>query len=137
MVDDMLKRISKAHQRSLAVEEATRERDRCRDKLFEDLYGIYIEVRELHHRDKQKVLNKPGHGWFWKHRLSLDVMQRVCPELHANERSKYAAVLRFAAKNNLPKSKIGSFIRENGGIKGCFKKEKALREKVRRKASKA
>ena len=47
--------------------------------------------------------------------------------LNPRTQSKYAAVLRFIRKKKKPGQSIRRFVQANGGLNGCVKKEKRLR----------
>jgi hypothetical protein len=137
MRDKVLAKIEQTRQRALllrklskAAEEAERNRDSCLYKLFKDLHDIGVDVRKLGLPSRSQILGEKYAPFGPPGQVPALLLQKIYPELSAKIRNKYAAVLRYVAMAKSPQEKVKEFVRKNGGINGCVRKEKKLRQRA-------
>jgi hypothetical protein len=112
---------------------AEKRRDTCLYKYFDRIDKIGKWLREMSPPEARKML-KSKYGV--KPPLKLDsgifAIKLTHPGLHPNACSKYAAVLRLIRKKKRPGESIRKFVKANGDINGCVRKERQLRDAAKR-----
>jgi hypothetical protein len=116
-------------ERDAAFKTAKQRRDSSRSKLFANLHQLDGQLREM---GKTRALKALKAQYKSQLRIRKDpgmlLLKLTYPSQNTKESSKYAAVLRFVQAKKRPGQSVKEFMRANGGIKGCFEKEKKLRD---------
>ena len=111
--------------RNKDVASAISNRDICLYKLFESVHEIHRQLLKIGKQKTNEVLT--GKYGNVKPKNLSEFLKRICPELPSKRRSKYLGLLSYAQATKEPGQPLREFVRANGGINGCVKKEKELR----------
>jgi hypothetical protein len=125
-IDEAIAIAKRLAKRNKDVASAMSNRDICLYKLFESVHEIHRQLLKMGKQKANGVLTgKYGNA---KPKNLSDFLKRICPELPSKRRSKYLGLLSYAQATKEPDQPLREFVRANGGINGCVKKEKELRD---------
>jgi hypothetical protein len=126
-IDTAKKTATRLIKRNTDANMAERKRDVCLYKLFEILHELDKRLQTIGGPFILRTLKKK-YGVISKSKDSgMFLLKLTHPTLDPRTQSKYAAVLRFIRQKKKPDQSIRKFVQANGGLNGCVKKEKRLR----------
>jgi hypothetical protein len=135
-IDEAKKVGTRLVQRRAAAKRATKRRDNSFYKFVATLHRLDNRLRKLDRDEALKELKEKYGNALRSTKKSVNLLLKLtCPDLSDKTRGDYAATLRYVREKKAPERSIRNFLRANGGIKGCVKKQKKLRDKKKRKAS--
>jgi hypothetical protein len=124
-IDEAKKVAARLVKRNAAVESAIRKRDNALYKFLEHLHQLDKRLREMGKDDALEALSaKYGDESPTSDDPGMILLKLTYPSLNTKKCSKYAAVLRYVQMNKEDGRTVKDFVRKNGGINGCVRKEK-------------
>jgi hypothetical protein len=106
----------------------------AQDPVIEYLEVIYRETKtwandDSYHEDIESVHEANMHGRIKESYARVLIELSAPPHISLQEKSKYDTVVRYAHASKVRPSDFQSFVKENGGIKGCIRKSQQTRKK--------
>jgi hypothetical protein len=118
--------------RNAAVKTAEQKRDNALYKYLTILYELNLELKKMGRVKALKALEARYGDKLPTAKNSHHMLLKLTyPDLSAssrNTRFRYAKILRYVLRKKNSSETVKSFVRGNGGINRCIRKEKKLRD---------